>query len=408
MAQNNATQGTPDAPHDGQRNPKEKKPNNVGQTRFKRKVGLAIAAGLIALGLVVGYPLYLHFISHESTDDAFINGRIVPVSPRVSGHVAKVYVDDNQHVAAGDLLLELDPRDFQAHVDADQAMVQNAQAAVDAARSHKAEVRVQVAVATAALEQAQAEQIAAEAKYGQSAADLKRYRELAASNTISPQQLDHAATAARMAAADRDAARSKVTTQRTRIEQAEAALTMAEDSVRQALAQVAARKSQLEQSTLRLSYTRILATGDGYVTKKSVEPGTFVQVGQALMAVVSTQVWVTANFKETQLTHMQPGQPVVIAVDTFPGVTFHGRVESIQRGTGSRFSLLPPENATGNFVKVVQRIPVKIVFDQPDELAGYLLVPGMSVVPEVAVKEKSGVLPVNAQVSSAVTQQVKQ
>jgi membrane fusion protein (multidrug efflux system) len=227
-----------------------------------------------------------------------------------------------------------------------------------------------------------------------------------------------------MAAADLNAARSKVATQQSLLKRAEAALKASEDNVHQAEAQTAARQAQLEQAnarltsaqsapvqvaqsssraegskadaekaraeveqaTLNLSYTRIYAPAAGHVTKKNVEPGIFVQVGQSLMAIVPPDVWITANFKETQLTHMRPGQPVTVSVDTYPGETFHGRVDSIQRGTGSRFSLLPPENATGNFVKVVQRIPVKIVFDRPEELAKYLLVPGMSVVPEVNVK----------------------
>jgi membrane fusion protein (multidrug efflux system) len=207
-------------------------------------------------------------------------------------------------------------------------------------------------------------------------------------------------------------------------QRAEAALRAAEDNVRQAQAQVNARQAQLEeanarlrsarsapvlmaqshsraeasradvekaraeveQATLNLSYTKIHAPTDGHVTKKNVEPGVFVQEGQSLMAIVPSNVWVTANFKETQLTHMRPGQPAKVSVDTYPDVIFHGHVDSIQRGSASRFSLLPPENATGNFVKVVQRIPVKIVFDRPEELAKQLLVPGMSVVPEVHIR----------------------
>ena len=418
---------------------------------------------LAVVGLAVGIPYYLYAIAHESTDDAFIDGHIIAISPRVSGHVALVHVTDNQRVAAGDLLVELDPRDFQARLDAARAaldaaeaarrsrdidvnltsitsaagldeaeqavkaaaaMVQNALALAAAAKSQQGEDQAQVAFAKAALEQAQAETLAMVAKYQQASQDLKRNQELARSKTISPQQLDHAATDARMAAADLNAARSKVATQQSLLERAEAALKAAEDNVRQAQAQVAARKAQLEQANARLtsarsapvqvaqstsraeeskadakkaraeveqaalnlSYTKIHAPADGYVTKKNVEPGVFVQVGQSLMAIVPSNVWVTANFKETQLTHMRPGQPVTVSVDTYPDETFHGRVDSIQRGTGSRFSLLPPENATGNFVKVVQRIPVKIVFDRPDELAKYRLVPGMSVVPKVNVK----------------------
>jgi membrane fusion protein, multidrug efflux system len=429
----------------------------------RRRVLALVAAGLAVVGLAVGIPYYLYAISHESTDDAFIDGHIVSISPRVSGHVARVHVTDNQQVAAGDLLVELDPGDFQARLDAARAaldaaeaarrsrdidvnltsitsaaglaeaeqavtaaaaMVQNARALAAAAKSQQGEAQAQVAFAKAALDQAQAETLAVEAKYQQASLDLKRYREMARSNTISPQQLDHAVTDERMAAADLNAARSKIATQQSLLQRAEAAQKAAEDNVRQAQAQAAARQAQLEQAnarltsarsapvqvaqsssraeaskadaekaraeveqaTLNLSYTKIHAPAAGHVTKKNVEPGVFVQVGQSLMAIVRPNVWVTANFKETQLTHMRPGQPVTVSVDTYPDETFHGRVDSIQRGTGSRFSLLPPENATGNFVKVVQRIPVKIVFDRPEELAKFRLVPGMSVEPEVNVK----------------------
>jgi membrane fusion protein (multidrug efflux system) len=435
----------------------------LSRFRLSRSALQRMAIGAVFLLLAAGLAYYLHIISFESTDDAFIDGRIVPISPRVSGHVAHVYIDDNQKVKAGDLLLEIDPRDYQARLDAAkaalhaaeasgrsreidinlttintsadlegskasvaaaQAMVQNAQALADAARSQKNEAQAQVAYTKAALGQVQAELLAAQAKYQQSAADLKRYRELAESNTISHQQLERAATAERMAAADRDATRSKVVTQRSMVQRAQAALKAAEDNVRQAEAQVSARQGQLEQAkarltsahsapqlvaqsnsraeaskadiekaraeveqaTLNLSYTKIVAPFGGYVTKKNVEPGAFVQVGQSLMAVVSPEIWVSANYKETQLTRMRPGQPATIMVDTYPDMTFHGHVQSIQRGTGSRFSLLPPENATGNYVKVVQRVPVKIVFDRPEELARYLLVPGMSVVPEINIE----------------------
>jgi membrane fusion protein, multidrug efflux system len=428
----------------------------------RRTVGLA-AAGLVLAGLIIAVVYYFYAIAHESTDDAFIDGQIIAISSRVDGHVAKVCIDDNQRVKAGDLLLELDPRDFQAKLDAAraalhaaeaaqrsrniavkltsissdaglaeakaavtaaEAMVQNARALASAAKSQQGEAQAKVAVAKAAVEQARAETLAAAANHKQTSLDLKRSRTMARSNTISPQQLDHAVTAEQVAAADLNAARSKVATQQSLLHQAQAALKAAGDNVRQAQAQVAARQAELEQArarlasarsapvqvaqshsraqgskadvekaraeveqaALNLSYTKIYAPTDGYVTKKNVDPGVYVKEGQALMAIVQPNVWVTANFKETQLTHMHPGQPVEISVDTYPDATFHGRVQSIQRGTGSRFSLLPPENATGNYVKVVQRIPVKIVFDHPSELAEHLLVPGMSVVPVVNVK----------------------
>jgi membrane fusion protein (multidrug efflux system) len=453
----------------------ETRPNGA-----RRRILGFSAAGLALIGFAVGISFYLHAISHESTDDAFIDGDIVAISPRVAGHVAKIWVTDNQKVAAGDLLLELDPRDFQARLDAAQAalhaaeaanrsrdidvnltsttataglteataavdsaraMVQNAEALAAAAKSQQAEAQAQVAYAKAALDQAQAEFMAVDAKYQQSAQDLKRFEKMAQSKTISPQQLDHTATAERMAAADLDAAKSKVATQQSMLQRAQAALKAAQDNTRQAQAQVAARQAQLqqaesrltsarsapqlmaqsssraeqskadvekaradvEQAALKLSYTKIHSPAAGYVTKKSVDPGVYVQEGQSLMAIVSPEVWVTANFKETQLTHMRPGQPCTVSVDTYPGVTFHGRVDSIQRGTGSRFSLLPPENATGNYVKVVQRIPVKIIFDQPQELASYLLLPGMSVVPEIDIKAQRTATAAQQTVEKAAT-----
>jgi membrane fusion protein (multidrug efflux system) len=430
----------------------------------RRTMGLA-AAGLIIAGLVIAVVYYFYAIAHESTDDAFIDGQVIAIGPRVDGHVVKVYVNDNQRVKAGDLLLELDPSDFQAKLDAARAalhaaeaaqrsrdidvrltaissaaglaeakaavtaagaMVQNARALAAAAKSQQGEAQAKVAVARAALDQARAETLAAAANHQQTSLDLKRSRAMARSNTISPQQLDHAVTAERVAAANLNAAGSKVATQQSLLHQAQAALKAAGDNVRQAQAQVAARHAQMEQAkarltsarsapvqvaqshsraqgskadmekaraeveqaSLNLSYTQIHAPTDGYVTKKNVDPGVYVKEGQSLLAIVEPDVWVTANFKETQLTHMRPGQPVTVSVDTYPDATFHGRVQSIQRGTGSRFSLLPPENATGNYVKVVQRIPVKIVFDRPTELAEHLLVPGMSVVPVVDIKAK--------------------
>ena len=442
--------------------PPTKPANGSWRKRPSRRTVRLMAAILAVIALAIAIPYYLYAISHESTDDAFIDGRIIPISPRVSGHVVRVYVTDNQKVAAGDLLLEIDPRDFQArldaanaalhaaeaslrahdinvnltristsasleeskaNVDAAEAMVQNARAQADAGRSQKAEAQAQLDYAKASLNQSQAELKASQAAFEQSKADLKRSEQMAAANTISHQQLEHARTAEQTAAANLDAARSKVATQQSLIQKAVAALKAAEDNVRQAEAQVAARQGQMEQAqaqlssarsapiqveqsssqaevskadleqaraqaeqaALSLSYTRIYAPTAGHVTQKNVENGAFVQAGQALMAIVSPDVWVTANFKETQLTRMRPGQPAEIAVDTFPGIVFHAHVDSIQRGTGSRFSLLPPENATGNYVKVVQRIPVKIVFDKSDDLNQYLLAPGMSVVPEVDI-----------------------
>ena len=256
-----------------------------------------------------------HGFCYVSTDDAFIAGHIIPISPKVSSHVLTVSVKDNQRVNAGDSLVELDPNDF--------------------------EVRHQMAKAD--LEAAQAEE-------EQAKQDLERYTHLIKNNEISKQQLDRA-----------------------------------ELRHRTAKAQVSAATALLKQAGLNLSYTKILSPVSGHVSKKSLEEGALIQIGQPLMAIVSDEKWVVANFKETQLTHMRAGQKAEIKIDTYPGKTFKGHVDSIQRGTGSTFSMFPPENATGNFVKVVQRVPVKIVFDeQPDEKKP--LGVGMSVIPEVKVR----------------------
>ena len=288
----------------------------VGPTPFYQRRGVRIAALAIGVLLVVGGGLYWWRASGRvSTDDAFIEGRIVRVSAQVAGQVVKIAVTDNQWVKEGDLLVQLDDREYRAQ--AEQA----------AAEAHSAEVAAENA-----------------------AVDARRAEQLFARQLIARQALDTAQATARMRAADAEAARKRA---------AEAAL--------------------------KLSYSRIAAPDAGRVTRRSVEEGAYVQVGQMLMAIVPNDFWVIANFKETQLDKIRPGQPVRIKVDAYPGMVLRGHVDSVQAGTGSRFSLLPPENATGNYVKVVQRVPVKILFDElppdPDRLGA-----GMSVVPTVIVR----------------------
>lgn len=428
----------------------------------RRFILWGVVALLVSAGLLLGVRYYLYAIAHESTDDAFVDGHIVLISSRVAGQVVKVHVTDNQWVNAGDLLVELDPADFQVRLAAEEAAlrvtratqrsrritvdlttitssagvdeasgnvetaratIERAKALVAAAASQRDQARARLTAARAGLEQARAEILVAEAKYQRDHADLQRFREMVKTGIITKQQLDHAAAAERMAAADLDAARRRVDTQHAAIEQARAALKTAEDNLVETQAQVSARKAELDQSKARfaaaqaapqqvaysraelevseaeiaraeaevaraqldLSYTKVPAPNAGYVTRKAVEAGAYVQVGQGLLAIVQSQLWVAANFKETQLTRMRPGQAAEIEIDTYPGVVFAGRVDSIQRGTGARFSLLPPDNATGNFVKVVQRVPVKIVFNDLQQLRAYLLVPGMSVIPVVSL-----------------------
>ena len=298
-----------------------RKLKGMNRTEFKKqlhaedptfRVAVACAGGLL---LALGLWLVLLSLCYASTDDAFIEGHVVPISAKVSAHATKVLVDDNQEVKAGDLLIELDPNDYT--------------------------VRDQMAKAELQATSAEAEK---------AHTDAERYKKLNAQDEVSKQQLDQAVLRAQVADA-----------------------------------RVASAEAHVEQAGLEVSYTKIYAPIDGHVTKKSVELGQLVQVGQPLFAIVSKGKWVIANFKETQLTHMRPGQEVKIKIDTYPHKTFKGHVDSIQRGTGARFSLLPPENATGNYVKVVQRVPVKIVFDEaPDKK--YPLALGMSVAPEVKVR----------------------
>ncbi len=280
------------------------------RSRDWRPYAAAAAAAAAALGawLILRAPT-------EFTDDAFVEADVVPISSRVSGHVLRVFVSDNQTVKSGDPLVEIDPSDFQARVD-----------------------------------QARAKTASQRAQADKTSADLARAKALFAKDEISRETLDHAAASAQSAAADL------------------------------AQAQAAQRRAELD-----LSYTKISATQAGRVTRKSVEPGQYVEVGQPLLALVPEQAWVVANFKETQLTRMRPGQRAEVVVDSYPDQTLRGHVDSIQDGTGARFSLLPAENATGNFVKVVQRVPVKIVLD--DRLSGgRLLAPGMSVEASVYLK----------------------
>jgi membrane fusion protein (multidrug efflux system) len=413
-------------------------------SRRKPLIRVVLAAALI-IGAIFGIRYWLHARAFESTDDAFIEGHIVQVSPRVMGHVLSVHVSDNQVVKAGEPLVDLDSADFQARLDqaratadaarvsldmakvtapagtdqaragveAAQASVRSAEAKVQSARVKVDQAAAQISAARALVEQAQAQVAAAEAQRAQAQADLERYTQIAQTGGVTKQDLDRARTATTVAESSLDAARKGVVAaeaelavarasesaaqasllqEQAGVQSAQAALTqaeakfseanVAEDRVRLAQAQYEQAAAAAQQAQLQLQYTRILAPMDGRVTKKSVESGEWVQVGQPLMALVPDRVWVVANYKETQLTDMRVGQPAEIHVDAYPDQVFKGHVESIQSGTGARFSLLPPENATGNYVKVVQRVPVKIVLDeQPAEQ--FHLGPGMSVIAEV-------------------------
>ncbi|MGA9243123.1 MAG: HlyD family secretion protein [Silvibacterium sp.] len=379
--------------------------------------------GVIAL-LVVGAGLFWwHSTYYESTDDAQVNGHLIQISSRIVGQVIKVNVDENQAVDAGAVLAEIDPKDFQVAVQQAEATLQSAEASYEAAKvnvpltdintgntlfSAGADVhgtQAQIAQAERQLDAAKARVVEAQANATKSQADLDRYRPLVEKDVISKQQFDAAVAAADAnkaalveAQANVTAAEEAVRVARDRLSQSQAQLKTAQTAPQQiaiqraradqAAALVAQSQAQLDQAKLNLSYTKIVAPQAGIVTRKSVEVGQNVSVGQNLMTLVSLDdVWITANFKETQLQHMRAGQAVVIEVDAYGGRKFDGKITQIGGATGSVLSLFPPENATGNYVKVVQRVPVRIDLTDPKQNADHLLRPGLSVEPRVRVRE---------------------
>lgn len=385
-----------------------------------RPAKLALIAVVLVVAGLASVRYYLHAMAYESTDDAFIEGHIIAISPKVPSYVSRVYVDDNAHVTQGDVLIELDARDFEARLAQARA---NLAAAIARHRSAEINVHVvdttsgagveqaqagvqaaqrQVQQAHSRLQQARAQVTAAEAEATRATAEAQRYERLLHYHAVSHQERDNAVAADQAAAANLDAARQAQQAAGDTLRQAESQLGEAKArlaSARAAPSRVAFSRSQVDttaaeiaqaeaevrQAELNLSYTKIYAPESGRITRKSVEPGAYVQAGQTLCSIVPERLWVLANFKETQLRDIRPGQPATITVDAYPDTVFTGHVDSIQAGSGARFSLLPPENATGNYVKVVQRVPVKIVFDDaPDP--SHPLGPGMSVVPAIKVR----------------------
>jgi membrane fusion protein, multidrug efflux system len=334
-----------------------------------------IALGiLLAVAAVVGGARWWQVARNwVSTDDAFIDVHVVQISPQVAGRVQTVLVDDNQEVRAGQPLVEIDPADFQARLD--QALANQ-----QSAGGQLAQAKAQLPVAAANLDEAKAQVAVAEAASTNADINLKRDQilERLGGLAVSRQQLDNDAATERSDAANLAAAR-----QRAAASAAQFALNRTQIATAEAGLRAAAAAT--EMARLNLGYTKIRASVSGRIANKSVAPGDYLQTGQALMALVPDQVWVTANYKETEIGGMHAGDPVDIYVDAYPGQVFHGRVESFQAGSGTAFSLLPSENATGNYVKVVQRVPVKIVFDG-NPSTRWLLGPGMSVVPYVKIR----------------------
>ena len=351
---------------------------------WKRQPVMVAGAAALAVLLFLGLRYVAASFTHESTDDAFLDGTVVSLAPKVAGQVQKVWVSDNQPVKKGDVLVEIDPRDFQTQVAQKNAARVAAEANVKLLLASIEYLGTQVATAEATAKQSEAQAAANQAVADKTGADLRRADDLIRKQIISPQEYDAAKAAAASADATLKAGREKAASDRSRIGETRAELEAGRRAWERSQAQAAQSDVDVQQANLNFSYTHILAPQDGRVTRKAVEEGDYVQVGQRLMALVSDDLYVTANFKETQLRNIRTNQAAIITVDSVGRRRFAGHVQSIQAGSGGAFSLLPPENAVGNYVKVVQRVPVKILFDQPVE-TGHVLGPGMSVEPSVRV-----------------------
>jgi membrane fusion protein, multidrug efflux system len=322
-----------------------------------------------------GLYFYVPGFWQVSTDDAYVNAHVVSIVPKVAAYVSKLHVNDNSKVALDDLLIELDPRDFAVAVDMANADLKNAQAN---ASNIEAQIKEQQAIVTESQSAVGGDQAVLDFAQQQ----LDRYKSLATSGS---------GTIERLQQAESDVGQRRATLQHdlAALDAARAHQAVLQTQMVQANAAIERQQAALAQAQLNLSYTRIRATEAGSVANKTVEAGNYVQPGQTLFSIVPETLYITANFKETQLTDVRPGQRAAIWVDAFPGLRLEGRVDSLQRGTGSQFALLPPENATGNFVKVVQRVPVKITFDDPGE-ALHGISPGMSVEAKIYTAERPG------------------
>ena len=337
----------------------------------------------LAVLLFFGLGYFFDVLTHESTDDAFIAAHVVSIAPRISGQVAAVHVLDNEMIRSNELLVEIDPSSYSITVAQKEASAGAQSANYKAFLAGYELMRTKVTTAEATVRQSQADADAAEATAKWAQMDFDRAQDLRKQNTVSQRELDAAQTANLKAQADLNSARQKVAVDDSKVDEARATLAATGAAITMALAQWQAAQTNIAAAQLDLSYTKVFALCDGRVTRKAVEPGNYVQVGQQLMSIVPADIWVVANFKESQLKKMKPGQPALVEIDAL-GKSLRAHVDSIQAGSGAAFSLLPPENATGNYVKVVQRVPVKILFDEPLP-ADHVIGPGLSVTPDVRV-----------------------
>jgi membrane fusion protein, multidrug efflux system len=335
----------------------------------RRRRTILIVTALIIAAIVGTVTYWLNTSGYESTDDAFIDARTVSISAQVGAAIVEVPVTDNQLVEPGAVLVRLDDRDFRAQVDTATAQIEQAKASI-------ANIDAQVAAQEARIDQAEKQSAQAQAALTFAQQQEARYTALVKNGAGTVEAAQQYASNLLQAQANYAAVQANAVATQKQLPALQAQREVSKAQLEQA-------RAAFEQAQANLSRTTITAPVAGRVTRLTAAKGNYAAIGQALMMFVPRDVWVTANFKETQLLNMRPGDPVEIHIDTYPGRTFKGHVESIQAGSGPAFSLLPPENATGNFVKIVQRVPVKIVFDEPPEV---LLGPGMSVIPTVRTK----------------------
>lgn len=332
----------------------------------------------LIFALILLLACYYYFSSYISTDDAYIEGHIVPISSKVPGYVSNIHVNDNQPVKKGDLLIEIDSKDYEIQVTKAKAILEATSAQYKIASNN---YDIALLSIPSSLDSARATYESALAAHRKALADLERTKEIFYKSAETQQNLDSAIAAEKIARSQVEDAKAKLKSASPIIQE----LAAAEANTEQLKAQVKQAEADLSQAQLNLMYTKIYAPQDGKITDKSAEIGAYLQPGQTILSLVGNEFWIIANFKETQLAQIKPGAPTTIYIDAFPNISLSGKVDSIQAGTGSRLSLFPAENATGNFVKIVQRVPVKIVFDKPSEI-NVALAAGMSVMPKVKTR----------------------
>lgn len=346
---------------------KERKKKNRKEYEKKRVIVPAVTAVFL---VIMGIVAAIHSTYFQSTDDAFVEGRLITVAPRVSGPVVKLLVDDNDEVKAGDLLVEIDPKDYEVKLHQAEAKLAQAKAQLNVTESD-------IEKSSSNLSEAAEDVNSTKSKLDFAKKDHKRYNDMYKAGIVSKQDYDKSQKDYEVSEANHKSAAEKSNAAKFNLDSTKAKGEAVQADIKRLEAEV-------EQAKLDLSYTKIYAPQSGKVSARSVERGNYLQVGQPLMQIVPDEVWVVANFKEIQLTHMTAGQMVSIKVDTYPSKRFKGEVQSIQRATGAKSSLFPPENAVGSYVKIVQRVPVKIIFKE--DISKYNIVPGMSVVPKVKVR----------------------